>query len=223
MPSDSTLHASRSAERVLDLLQHVGERAPTALTEAAEATGIPVSTALRHLRVLADRGWVERRTDGSYQLGPTATRLAPADTGGATRDRLVAVAEPHLRGLAMDTGESCYLAVRSGDEALYLSTAEGTRTIRHVGWVGRSVPIAGTAVGEALTANDREADPFSNVGAAESDVGAVTAPIWFGDHVVAAISILGPASRFDRDSIRVLSPLAHRTASTIESALHAAT
>ena len=113
--------------------------------------------------------------------------------------RLTAAAQPELERLVEATEESAYLAVRDGGTAVYIATVEGRRAIRHVGWVGRTVPIDGTAVGEALLASPpapgvRPA-PIFNTGAIEPDVTAVCAPIHGSAGTVAALSVLGPAER----------------------------
>ncbi len=65
-------------------------------------------------------------------------------------DRLAATAQPHLDRLAERTGESAYLAVSDGRTGTYVATAESSRAIRHVGWVGQNVELTGTALGAAL-------------------------------------------------------------------------
>ena len=169
------------------------------MTEAAEATGIPVSTALRHLRVLASRGYLIRNDLGRYSVGPSFVRLALAAFQSGPYARLTAAAQPALQRLAETTEESAYLAVRDGSEAVYIATVESRRAIRHVGWVGKSVPIEGTAIGEALasemTNHSRPPTPFFNTGAIEPDVTAVVAPIHGSVGIVGALSVLGPAER----------------------------
>ncbi len=197
--SGSTLHASRSAERVLSLLDAVVSGGAVGLTEAAAATGIPVSTALRHLRVLTGRGYLVRNDLGRYSVGPSFVRIALAAFQSGPYARLTAAAQPALQSLAEATEESAYLAVRDGSEAVYIATVESRRAIRHVGWVGKSVPIEGTAVGEALasemTNHGRPPTLFVNTGAIEPDVTAVVAPIHGSAGIVGAISVLGPAER----------------------------
>lgn len=197
--SGSTLHASRSAERVLSLLDTVVTGGAVGLTEAAGATGIPVSTALRHLRVLTGRGYLVRDDLGRYSVGPGFVRIALAAFQSGPYARLTAAAQPALQQLAEATEESAYLAVRDGSEAVYIATVESRRAIRHVGWVGRSVPIEGTAVGEALASEvtnpGRRPIPFFNTGAVEPDVTAVVAPIHGSVGIVGALSVLGPAER----------------------------
>jgi DNA-binding IclR family transcriptional regulator len=71
-----------------------------------------------------------------------------------------------------------------------------------VGWVGRSVPIKGTAVGEALRCLDGPRFKSSTV---EPDVAAGAITVFDGDDAVGAITVIGPASRFGRSVQPVLS------------------
>ncbi len=193
------LHKSRSAERVLALLDAVVIEGTLSLTAAAARTGMPASTALRHLRVLTDRGYLVKNDMGTYSVGTSFLRAALASLQSGPYARLIAAAQPQLENLVEVTEESAYLAVRDGDEAVYIATVEGRRAIRHVGWVGRSVPIDGTAVGEALLSEPpaRGARPAAlfNTGAIEPDVTAVCAPVCDASGPVAALSVLGPADR----------------------------
>ena len=176
-----------------------------ALTDAATETGIPISTALRHLRVLTGHGYLVRDDLGRYSVGPSFVRIALAAFQSGPYARLTAAAQPALQHLAEVTEESAYLAVRDGTEAVYIATVESRRAIRHVGWVGKSVPIEGTAVGEALTSDDirfgKRPVPFFNTGAIEPDVTAVVAPIHGSMGIAGAFSVLGPADRMVGDRL----------------------
>ncbi len=193
------LHKSRSAERALTLLDAVITQGSIGLSDAAAEVGIPTSTALRHLRALLDSGHLVRDDLGRYSVGPTFLRLALAAFRAGPYARLLAAAQPHLQHLATVTEESVYVAVRDGVNAVYIATVESPRAIRHVGWVGRSVPLDGTAVGAALRAAPlapgRRPELNVNTGAIESDVTALTVPLYDGDGVIGALSILGPADR----------------------------
>lgn len=201
----SKLHVSRSAERVLSLLDTVISRGAVALTAASTEAGIPISTALRHLRVLTHHGYLVRDDVGRYSAGPAFLRMALATFRSGPYARLTAAAQPELKRLADVTEESAYLAVRDGAEAIYIATVESRRAIRHVGWVGRSVPIDGTAVGEALGSEPRppgiRPSPLFNTGAIEPDVTAVVAPIYGSSGVLGAFSVLGPAERVVGDRL----------------------
>ena len=195
----SRLHKSRSAERVLSLLDIVATDSGLRLTTAAERAGMPASTALRHLRVLVDHGYLVRDDLGRYSAGPSFVRIALASLQSGPYAQLTAAAQPRLEELVATTEESAYLAVRDGAMAVYVATVESRRAIRHVGWVGRSVPLDGTAVGRALLSDALEPgtrpEPVFNTGSIEPDVTAVVAPIHGTSGVLGALSVLGPADR----------------------------
>lgn len=205
-----TLHKSRSAERVLALLDAVVTAGSTNLTNVAAAVDVPPSTALRHLRLLADHGYLIKDGFGLYSVGPSFIRIALASFQSGPYARLTAAAQPSLDRLAAITEESAYLAVRDGTDAVYVATVESPRAVRHVGWVGRSVPVAGTAIGDALTSggpktpdspNPQQTPVFFNTGAVEADVTAVVAPIYGPNGVVGALSVLGPKERLTKKRV----------------------
>lgn len=222
-PAATTLHRSRSASRVLGLLDSVVMSGSATLTDAAQAVDLPASSALRHLRVLTDLGYLVKDEVGRYSVGPSFVRLALASFQSGPYARLAAAAQPSLERLAEVTEESAYLAVRDGTEAVYVATVESGRAIRHVGWVGRSVPIVGTAVGDALTSGSGVGSSgpkvFRNSGAIESDVSAVVAPVYGSGGVVAAISVLGPLERLRGDRMDVAADLVLDEAAKVTAAM----
>lgn len=186
----------RSLGRALDLLEAVLSRGTCNLTTAAGACDLSPTTALRHLRGLEARGYVERDTAGVFMAGPAMRRAARLVLDQGPIDRLLAVAQPHLDALAAVTEESCYVAVADTQGASYVASAEGVHPIRHVGWVGQRVTLAGTAVGAAL------ADPgvvAVRTGAVEPDVTALSLALPDDPPVAAAISVIGPAHRLAGD------------------------
>ncbi len=196
----ATLHKSRSAERALNLLDAVITAGSIGLGDAASAVDLPTSTALRHLRALEHDGYLNRDPHGMFSVGPTFLSLALTSLREGPAAHLTKAARPHLDRLAEATGESAYLAVRERSRAVYIATAESARAIRHVGWVGRTVPLTGTAVGATLTGTG-EATVLRNTGSVEPDVAAAVAPVLGTEGtVVAAISVLGPSSRLDNAS-----------------------
>ena len=190
----------------MHLLETVISAGSLSLGDAAKALELPTSTALRHLKALELNGYLVRDDAGRFSAGPTFMRLALASLRDGPAAHLIAAAQPPLDARVETTHESAYLAVRDKSDAVYLSTAEGTRAIRHVGWVGRAVPLAGTAVGAALTNEGEPGEVHVNTGAAEPDVTAVCAPVHSGDGaVVAALSVLGPAHRLRGKQLTVAS------------------
>jgi len=192
--TDDSDAVPRSVGRVLDLLEIVLSE-PRNLTAAAHEAGLTPTTALRHLRALETRGYVTRDDTNTYAAGPTIRRLAAAMRDGGPLDRLIEAAQPHLDDLAAATGESAYLAIGDGRVATYVATAESNRSIRHVAWVGQTVPLDGTAVGEAFRSPGR---CVRRSGAVEPDTTAISYGLPPVGALSAAISLIGPSHRFGR-------------------------
>jgi len=186
----------RSIGRVLDLFEIVLAQGRCNLTSAANAAGLTPTTTLRYLRALETRGYLGRDSSGDFSAGPTALRLAAGMRGGTALDRLISTAQPHLDQLAERTGESAYLAVSDGRTGTYVATAESTRAIRHVGWIGQEVPLDGSALGAAL---DRRGTVVTRIGAVEPDITAMSRALTTAGPLDVAVSIVGPAHRFTED------------------------
>jgi len=114
----------RSTGRLLDLLEIVLAEGSCNLTTAAAAAELTPTTALRHMRALVARGYLERGEDGSFSSGPTMMRLAASFRNSGAIDQLLAAAQPVLEGLAESTGESTYLAVGDGRRVTYVAAAD---------------------------------------------------------------------------------------------------
>jgi DNA-binding IclR family transcriptional regulator len=190
----------RSVARVLDLFETVLAERNCNLTTAANASELTPTTALRYLRALEARGYVDRDESGDFSAGPTILRIAASLRGGTVLDRLAAIAQPHLDALAEQTGESAYLAVSDGRTGTYIATAESPRAIRHVGWVGQDVDLDGSALGAALADPDAIA---TRTGAVEADITAMCRALPATGKLGMAVSVVGPEHRFgDADRAR---------------------
>lgn len=189
----------RSVERVLDLLEITLADPGCTLTAAAAIADLTPTTALRYLRALEQRGYLDRDPDGRFHPGATVLRMSAALHEQGPLERLVAIAQPMLDELAVTTGESVYLVVADDRTATYVATAESARAIRHVGWVGQNVPLTGTAVGEALAS---PGDPVVRTGAVEPDITAVSIGLGAAHAMRLAVSIVGPEQRLAKKSQR---------------------
>jgi IclR family transcriptional regulator, acetate operon repressor len=192
---------TRTVIRALTLLDVVaGTDGGTTLSEAARAVDLSPSTAMRLLNTLQAHGYLSRDGDGRFGAGPTLLRVG---ANALRRDPLYERAAPYLAGLAERTGETANLAIRDGRSAVYLRSAPSPQAVRHVSWIGRGVPLTGTALGAAL--RDDVGDPGYAVVVAgvEPDVTAIAAPVRSEDGgVVAALSITGPSFRFADDDVQ---------------------
>jgi len=184
----------RSVGRVLDLLEIVLAERSCTLTTAAAASDLTPTTALRHLRALEARGYLDRDASGVFSAGSTLLRIAASLRDEGPLERLVSAAQPRLDTLAAATGESAYLAVSDGRVATYIATAESDRAIRHVGWVGQNVMLDGSAIGEALATPGVTS---TRTGAVEPDITAISLALPNSGELGVALSIVGPRHRLD--------------------------
>ncbi len=189
----------RSIGRVLDLFETVVSERTCNLTAAAKATELTPTTALRYLRALEARGYVDRDVAGDFSPGPAILRIAASLRGGGLLARLALIAQPHLDTLADRTGESTYLAVSDGRAGTYVAMAKSKRAIRHEGWVGQTVALDGSALGAALA---KPGHVVLRTGAIEADVSALSRALVTAGTLGIAVSIVGPEHRFTRENRR---------------------
>ncbi|MCF4121897.1 IclR family transcriptional regulator [Antribacter sp. KLBMP9083] len=188
---------TRTAERTLALLAVICERGRATLSEASRATDLAPSTALRLLRTLEGAGFVRRDEDASYTPGG---RIIQLGAQALSNESLVDLTFPAMKRLADATGESVYLSIVGHHEtALYIAIVEGTHSIRHRSWVGGTIPLDGTAAGQALTGATPAGSWALVKSGVESDVTAIAAPIRVGRRVVAALSLVVPSYRLGED------------------------
>lgn len=191
MPESST----RTVERAMTLLAAVCKRGHCSLAEAAREAELPVSTALRLLRTLEAQDFLNRDDDGGYHPGP---RLIQLGAKAFSREMLITLSRPAMDGIAAATRESVYLAVPGPAEtALYVSIVEGSYSVRHTNWVGRTVPLQGSAAGEVMRGHTPDTGYVVMENTVEDDVTAICSPILRADEVIATLSTLVPSYRLD--------------------------
>lgn len=193
----------RTIDRALSLLSLVCTAGEISLAEVARGADLSPSTALRLLRALEAREFVRRGADGLFTAGPYLVQLGAA---ALSNDSLITLARPAMQRVAAVTTESCYLSVfGAGHTAMHLAIVEGTQSVRHVGWAGRSIPLDGTAVGRVLLGEVGPDGYIVVAERAEKDVTAVSAPIRVASRVAGALSCLVPSYRVvdPRDVVRI--------------------
>jgi len=130
------------------------------LGDLARATDLPKSTVHRILQTMVAEGFVHLDEGaGRYTPGPRLLGLAGRTLGRADA---AAGAEPVLQRLQQRTGATVHLAVRSGDEAVYIRKVEGNKPYRMVSRVGMAIPLHCTGIGKAILAglSNDEVDEF---------------------------------------------------------------
>jgi IclR family transcriptional regulator, acetate operon repressor len=217
--SASSASSTRAVERALGLLTQVCAEGAISLTDCARRVDLPTSTALRLLRTLENAHFVDRDQRGFFRAGSRLTQLGAAALG---RLSLVGTADPSLQRIVAETGESAYVSVLGpGDSALHVGMVEGTHSVRHSSWVGRTVALEGTAVGGALLGRVGIEGFATERSAVEPDVTAIAAPIWRPGGIAGALSLVGPSYRIDEEKLNAYGRIVRREADIIAGQLGA--
>jgi DNA-binding IclR family transcriptional regulator len=120
------------------------------LTEMARGAGLPVPTAYRLVRELAEWGALVRLPSGAYMIGQRMWDLgllAPVQSG------LRQVALPFLHDLYASTLATVHLAERDDEQVLYLDRISGHASVPVVSRTGARLPLHATGVGKVLLAH----------------------------------------------------------------------
>ncbi|MEU7002283.1 IclR family transcriptional regulator [Nonomuraea sp. NPDC046570] len=162
-PAAANYHAHALA-RGLALLERLARsRQPVTLSELYDETGLPKSTLIRLLSVLAETEYVVRVDDRpSFRLGHKVLDLSTAyvstlDAGAAARG--------YLAELAARTGQTANLGVLDGLQVLHLCVEEPDRPIRYMAISGSRADAHATGLGKLLLAHLEEGDLTSHLGA----------------------------------------------------------
>ncbi|MER3417779.1 MAG: IclR family transcriptional regulator [Chloroflexota bacterium] len=121
------------------------------VTEVAERSGLPKSTAARLLTSLAEEGMVERVPgDVRYRIGPYLSLLAGAVRPGLS---LGPLARPHLQELAQDLGEAAGLSIPDGFAVHYVDQVESPHPVSVRDWTGTRILMHAVSSGHVFLAH----------------------------------------------------------------------
>lgn len=205
-----------SFARGLRVFLTIADRGEIRADELSTLIDTPLSTVYRYLRTLADFGFVER-TDGGYRLGP---RLHL--TGGATvsSEELIRHADPVLRLLVAEAGETAVISRRIGLSAVCLHEVQSGHPLRVTCEPGTSTPLVAGALAKVLLAyaptdiQDEVLAGVTGIKRVRADLAAIATegiartegelvsgsvmiavPILRDDGIVAAIGLIAPTDR----------------------------
>ena len=137
-------------EKASDLIDALGQAGgPVSLAYVRSALDMPKSSTHRLLGELAVLGIVRRTEDGRYSLGP---RLLYWGEAAAETFDLRAIAEPAMRQVRDEVGESVHLYVRERDTRVCIAAVEARYELRPFIQLGRPLPLRAGAAGKLLLA-----------------------------------------------------------------------
>ena len=252
---ESTYH-TRAVSRALRILSCFSfQDFELSVADLHEKLGIHKSTLVRLLQPMVAEGFIEQNpVSGEYRLGIktfeigrlySRTRMMNIDT----------LARPAMQRLASKLGLSANLAIRDGDEIVYVETVEPSGSPMRLAYsAGDRFGVHHTALGKALVAflpeeqrdsllADMELKPLTpqtiatieefgteldrvtEQGYAVDDeeslpgLRCVSAPIWNGERVVAALSASGSTLRVTKERVEEVAAAVRETAREISAQL----
>ncbi len=139
--------AGNAIEKALSVLEALADH--ERITDLAETTGLPKSTVHRILQSLVGHGFATSDGSGGYLPGPRVLTLA-----GKVMHRLdpARLASPALQALRDRTGHTVHLALRNGDEAVYVEKLAGRKPYEMPSRIGQGLLLHCTAIGKAILA-----------------------------------------------------------------------
>ena len=139
----------KSLDRALRVLSALAGRPGLGLSELGRELGEAPATLHRVLATLAAHGMAETGADQGWHVGPEAFRVGSAFL---RRTSLVERAQPVLRALMEETGETANLGVVRGGRVLFLAQAETHAAIRAFFPPGTMSPLHSSGIGKAVLA-----------------------------------------------------------------------
>lgn len=134
--SSDSVRVLLKAMSVLELL--AGDDEELGLGEISTRLGLNKSTCHRILNTLADGQFVERSGPGAYRLGIGVFRVGTAMAGRlGVRERSL----PAMRALYDTTGETVFLCIPRGDEAVCVERLDGRYASTHFLRLGGALPL----------------------------------------------------------------------------------
>lgn len=159
MDREEAPQGAQLISRAAEVLRAIPRGAPEGrrLRDLAASTGLTEPTVRRILLALIHEQFVVQDEDSKlYRLGPLAFELGLASGFHA---RVVELCRPHLRSLTSDTGDTCFLALRTGTETVCLDRADGLHPINaKVAEIGERLLLGVGTGGVALLAAMQDAE-----------------------------------------------------------------
>ena len=147
----------QSVDRALRILECFSRKeSELGVTEIANRLDLHKSTTFGILNTLENRGYLcQNPENGKYKLGLKLFELGKLVEYGMD---LRTSSLPYLKKLVDKYGETAHLAMRDGDQVIYIDKVEGESGIKMSSQVGKRAHVYCTGVGKAVLAFMPEKD-----------------------------------------------------------------
>lgn len=150
--------ANQSAEKMLVMMEYLaGQREPIRLLDISNDLGVNVSTALRFLTALINKGYVMQEGETSryymtYKICALANRVS-------VHMDIRSIVKPYMEQLSQLFGESVCLAIEENRKVVYIEVVEGSgQMLRTMQRIGNVAPMHCTGIGKLLLLNYSDTD-----------------------------------------------------------------
>jgi DNA-binding IclR family transcriptional regulator len=136
--------------RIMSVTELLARQGPLGMRAIARSLGIPSGTTHRLLHELEAEHVVERTESGDWLL---SSRLLHISGVQLSRIRLPALVRPYLERVALETRETAFFAIPSGEEIVYLDMVQTDMQVQLNVELGARRPMHCTGLGKAMLAN----------------------------------------------------------------------
>jgi len=144
----TAVQGAQSFARSIAVLQTVADsNQALSRAELVKQSGLTRPTLYRIIASLEAEGLIEATCENRYRIGGRVVNLARK---ALAQNDVRKIAEPYLTRLRDATGETVHLAIRSGDELVYIDKIESQEVVRMTSAIGTRVAFHSTAVGKAF-------------------------------------------------------------------------
>lgn len=154
----------RSTERVLAVLEAVAEHQPIGVGALTRLLDADKSAVQRALVTLEAAGWIRSTGEEQTRWEPT-TRVLVVAGNARRRSGIGRRSRAALEALHRETGETTILAVPDGRRVVIVDVVESTQMVRTAPHIGMVVPVAESAMGNAVLAAMPDAEVAAFLGA----------------------------------------------------------
>ena len=138
-PEASAVHGCEGARRVLALmLAFSADKNTLTARDLAAATGIALPSVYRYITLLRETGLLAGDERGSYRLSARLIGLARA---AEAAESIIDIADPIMRDLAADTGETVILVRLIGRSAVCVHRVQSAQRLRISFEPGQPLPL----------------------------------------------------------------------------------
>jgi len=143
-------HKNKTVVRSMDLLHLFLHHEQLTISDMVKLSNMPKTTVHRMIGSLEDMGLLEKDHEGKYKLG-----LLFLQFGHLVSERLDIrkSALPIMHKLSSDVKEAVHLAIRNGNEAVYIEKLDTDQPVRLFTKIGRKAPLYAGASSRIILAH----------------------------------------------------------------------